>query len=337
MPRAARTAAAGLATATFFGLGAPMLLFAGGGSASCGTGWDAPLQTSGPRDGKVVGATTFGGPSDPSTPGDNGAGGSLNGRSSFAELSRNWRAASDWDFSALGGLPMGTRLRITANGRSVVAEKRDVGRGGPPVGSPPTTRVIDLWWETAKALGLPPNWSGRVLVQRTGDALPEVAGEATCASGLSAARGSAIVRIARAELGTREPAAWRRYGPDPWCALFVSWVWQQAGIDVPTLAFTGALHAWAKNGGGEVLGPTAAPQPGDAVLYGTGPQSPGTSVHVGLVEQVFDGGQITTIEGNTAGGVAVARIGPFAPAHATQSPAHRPGPIYAYVRPRKAK
>ena len=339
MPRSTRVVLGSAAVASVFALGAPMMLMTAGSAASCEKGWAPSAGTLPPGGGRIVGASTFGGAADPDLPGSVGAGGELSGHLAYAELSSNWRASSGWDFSALGGLPMGTRLRITANGRSVVAVKRDVGRGGPPVGQPPADRAVDLWWQTADALGLPGTWSGLVRVVRT-DAQPSAGTDRAtdaCAVGLASGSASEIVRIAQEEVGTREPEAWSRYGPDPWCALFVSWVWRKAGIDVPTTAFTGALHAWAAGGGGEALPADARPQPGDAVLYGTGPSSPATSVHVGLVERVFPNGQITTIEGNTAGGVAVDRIGPFHPRHATSAPAFRPGGVYGYARPRRTR
>lgn len=46
----------------------------------------------------------------------------------YAELSNDYRKK---DFKALGGLPFGHKLRITYNGKSVIASKGDVGAGGP--------------------------------------------------------------------------------------------------------------------------------------------------------------------------------------------------------------
>ena len=61
------------------------------------------------------------------------------------------------------------------------------------------------------------------------------------------------------------------YGPcEEWCALFATWVWQHAGVPIPSYPFTGSIYDWAASNTG-VLPPTAAPSPGDAVLYGTGP------------------------------------------------------------------
>lgn len=146
MPRSTRVLLGSFATASAFALGAPMVFMSAGGAAGCGEGWATSGGTLPPGGGRIVGASTFGGSADPDLPGSVGAGGELSGHLAFAELSSNWRAPSAWDFAALGDLPMGTRLRITANGRSVVAVKRDVGRGGPPVGQPPADRAVDLWW-----------------------------------------------------------------------------------------------------------------------------------------------------------------------------------------------
>jgi hypothetical protein len=145
--------------------------------------------------------------------------------------------------------------------------------------------------------------------------------------------GSAIVRIARSQLGVTESPSGSnctRYGPcEEWCALFVAWVWQRAGIEMSggtaPYAYSGSFYGWVKENGGRVLPPSATPSPGDAVLYGWGPTA---SEHVGIVESVL-GGEITTIEGNY--GDRVARVGPFPPALAELG--GEPGPIYAYAEP----
>ena len=62
----------------------------------------------------------------------------------YAELSIN---PAQKDFRALGGLPFGQKLRITYNGKSVIASKGDVGAGGP------NHPKIDLHINLANALG----------------------------------------------------------------------------------------------------------------------------------------------------------------------------------------
>jgi hypothetical protein len=94
----------------------------------------------------IVGASEYGGPSDPSTKGDMGSCGKhLTGKHAIAELYMG---------SALGHLPCGTKLIIQAvggSGATVEAEKLDIGAGGAPVQG--HARRVDLWWETARAMG----------------------------------------------------------------------------------------------------------------------------------------------------------------------------------------
>lgn len=90
-----------------------------------------------------VGASFYGGPNDPSTPGTHGyKGDELDGTMAYAELKMG---------TAMGGLPYRTKLVIEYNGKTVTGTKLDIGAGGSNVDGLP--RVIDLWWQTAEALG----------------------------------------------------------------------------------------------------------------------------------------------------------------------------------------
>jgi hypothetical protein len=169
----------------------------------------------------------------------------------------------------------------------------------------------------------------------TAEATTGVQGSSCEGAAVSAgASGSAIVRIARSQLGAGESppgSNCTRYGPcGEWCALFVAWVWQHAGIPMrggtAPYAYSGSFYGWVKEHGGRVLPSGATPSPGDAVLYGWGPEA---SEHVGIVEQVLPGNQITTIDGNF--GDRVARVGPFPPSLAVVD--GEPAPIYAYAEP----
>lgn len=173
----------------------------------------------------------------------------------------------------------------------------------------------------------------------------------------SGATGNEIIRIARSQLGTGESPPGTNcnpYGPCvEWCSLFVAWVWRRAGVPLEgstaTYAYSGSIYKWAEAheggpfavtapgdpplskpeaNGARALPPTATPAPGDAVLYGAGPEY-GESAHVGLVERVFPGGQITTIDGNF--GDRVTRSGPFLPSQAVAY--GMPGPVYGYAHP----
>jgi hypothetical protein len=145
---------------------------------------------------------------------------------------------------------------------------------------------------------------------------------------------SAIVGIANSQVRSDPNSGYfcNPYGPcEEWCALFVTWVWQQAGVPIPSYDFTGDIYDWAAGHTG-VVPPWVGGLPGDAVLYGTGPQSPDTSFHVGLVVQRWPDGAIVTIDGDSGpaptGSLAVVVNGPFLP-----SPSNGYGGIYAFAHP----
>jgi hypothetical protein len=306
-----------------------------------------------------VAATVYSG----SGPGAYGTG--LDGHYAFAELGLWSEADGDRAHADRLGIALGlghalapfTQLAIRApNGRSVVAEKLDVGMGGQPVDG--HRRAIDLWTATREALELPPDWSGLVRIEPgpsgmvgTETYTPVQASElptgrpsgtappAECAFGadLSSGPGQRIVEIARSQLGTSEHPPGSNctiYGPcEPWCALFTTWVWRRAGIAIPAQAFSGAVYEWAAQHA-HVYPPTVRPQPGWAVLFGTGPADPTTSSHVAIVESVLADGQITFINGNFAD--SVMRTGPCQAAQAQLAGAggcEEPGSIYGYAAP----
>jgi len=124
------------------------------------------------------------------------------------------------------------------------------------------------------------------------------------------------------------------YGPcEEWCALFATWAWRQAGIPIPSYAFVGYISSWAARYGA-LLPPTATPAPGDAVLYGTGPQNVYTAVHVAIVTQVWPDGAIDTVDGDSGPGrtgwLSVTINGPYLPA---DSLAYNGVGIYAFAQP----
>jgi hypothetical protein len=124
------------------------------------------------------------------------------------------------------------------------------------------------------------------------------------------------------------------YGPcEEWCALFATWAVQQAGIPIPSYPFTGSVWSWGAQRG-LALPPTAMPVPGDLVLFGTGPWSTATSVHMGVVAQVWPDGAIVTIEGDAgpgaSGRLAVVINGPFL---VGDSLTYNGAGVYAFVQP----
>ncbi len=156
-------AAAGFAAAL---LGLLLSIFSEqtGCSSSGGSGPAGSIVLGPPGTGRIVGATEYGGPGDPSS-GTTGARGDnlLAHPDSYAELGGlTWQTAL-----AMGGLAYMAPLRITWASRSVIAYKRDFGLGGGPVAGFP--RVIDLWWQLAERLGIPYSggqWSGPVRIER---------------------------------------------------------------------------------------------------------------------------------------------------------------------------
>lgn len=91
---------------------------------------------------KQVCASDYGGPGDPTSGVTGYRGDNLNGKMAFAELRMG---------TALGNLPYRAKVQVNYNGRSVIAEKLDIGLGGPGCGG--HSREIDLWYQTAQALG----------------------------------------------------------------------------------------------------------------------------------------------------------------------------------------
>lgn len=104
----------------------------------------------------------------------------------------------------------------------------------------------------------------------------------------------------------------RWYGVDgvPWCAIFVSYCfsvgagvtlcrgWQGAGVSPRGVAYVPTLEAWLR-GTARSLGEEVPPAPGDLAVFDW---DGGLPDHVGIVIASRGGGQLETVEGNTAVG-----------------------------------
>ena len=115
-----------------------------------------------------------------------------------------------------------------------------------------------------------------------------------------------ILSAARKQIGYHERGVnINKFGPagQPWCAYFATDMWRKAGVNIPNYGFTGDVYRWGqehgKAYGAKNLGEA---RPGDVLLFGTGPSSPSTSKHIGIVEKV-DGNTVTLIEGNASDSV----------------------------------
>ena len=125
------------------------------------------------------------------------------------------------------------------------------------------------------------------------------------------ASGQDLVKIAQAESGTKENGmnnvkynTWF-YGHEvdgsnyPWCAVFVSWCADKAGITtdiMPKTASAGYFAHYANQGHGEVF-TNKNPEAGDLFLINYNGSD--WANHVGIVASC-DGSNITTIEGNSS-------------------------------------
>ena len=111
-----------------------------------------------------------------------------------------------------------------------------------------------------------------------------------------------IVEIAKQQVGNvgGEPY-WRWYGYDhriEWCAVFVSWAANQAGVlndKIPKFAGVYTGIEWFK-ARGEWQGRGYSPRPGDIIFFDW--EVDGKPNHVGIVEKIEDG-YIYTVEGNS--------------------------------------
>lgn len=120
------------------------------------------------------------------------------------------------------------------------------------------------------------------------------------------ATASDLLKIAKGELGTKESPAnsnnvkyarWFGMNGQPWCAMFIMWVFNQANVALPTR--TASCTTLMNAAKAADMWVTSGYQPGDVVIYDwCGDKKPD---HCGIIESV-DGSSIISIEGNTAVG-----------------------------------
>lgn len=115
-----------------------------------------------------------------------------------------------------------------------------------------------------------------------------------------------LLAVAAGEIGyTEQPrgsnrtkfGAWYGLDGQPWCAMFISWCADKAGVAtiVPKFAYTPAGAEWFQTRGSW----SSLPQRGDLAFYDLG--GLGRISHVGLVESIPAAGGWYSIEGNTSG------------------------------------
>lgn len=118
-----------------------------------------------------------------------------------------------------------------------------------------------------------------------------------------------LLKVAAAEIGYVEApmntnrtkyGKWFGLDGQPWCGMFVSWCYAQAGMPLPSIGFSKGFAgcqtagAYFKKKGWVVN----EPQPGDIVLFDW--QNDGRYDHTGIVVKRLTATTIETIEGNTS-------------------------------------
>lgn len=115
-----------------------------------------------------------------------------------------------------------------------------------------------------------------------------------------------LIAIAKAEVGYKEKpnndnkyGIWFHWNHVPWCAIFVSWVFAEAGAGSKLLRTAGceAMEAWAiKN---KLTVPIQTVKAGDVVLFDF--NKSGKAQHIGIATGVVNPRThlVPTIEGNT--------------------------------------
>lgn len=103
-----------------------------------------------------------------------------------------------------------------------------------------------------------------------------------------------ILNIARQEIGLTDGTRYGAPAGAAWCAAFVSWCFEQAGITTPGLP--GLWVPSVLNGQRAAGLAVADPEPEDLVFFD--PDGNGAPNHIGIVEAV-SGGSVHTIEGNS--------------------------------------
>lgn len=148
---------------------------------------------------------------------------------------------------------------------------------------------------------------------------------------------SSVLSVARGEIGYdrfRDPQAGTKYGRwyagrvgepyygesgVPYCAMFVSWVFDRAGASCAGIpgAYCPYVERDAKRAGRTVAKGSA--RPGDVVLFDWG--GDGVADHVGIVE-ANNGSYLTTIEGNTNNGKVARRTRAFSSVRCVVRPSY---------------
>jgi CHAP domain len=156
-----------------------------------------------------------------------------------------------------------------------------------------------------------------------------------------------IVDIAKSELGYAEkPGNRTKFGEwfgldgNPWCAMFVSWVYDQAcqrsGIANPlaglhgSKGFASTIYGFARaKAKGLVIKPTEPVLAGDVIVWA----HTLTTGHTGAIVRVFSDGSFDVIEGNTSARDHTSRNGGEVAIHRHNRTDRSHGRLLGIIRP----
>jgi hypothetical protein len=116
----------------------------------------------------------------------------------------------------------------------------------------------------------------------------------------SSGLGAKIVGIAKSQLGTVADANNCVPGKPysicaDWCAAFATWVWRDAGVNIPAMNYVPSVYDWAvSHGKWYGTGQLNLAKPGYLIIFGTATNR----YHIGVVDHV-SGGTVYVISGNT--------------------------------------
>jgi 3D (Asp-Asp-Asp) domain-containing protein len=173
--------------------------------------------------------------------------------------------------------------------------------------------------------------------------MPDAVAGGPCAVAAGGELGARVARIAKRYVGAGPSIA--GFTPPTtglsWCAWFASNVWRQAGVPMQVTFFSAGPYAYGLEHQTLFKAPGRPPRDitpplGAALMYGTGPESTSTSLHVNLVTAVNPDGSFMTIGGNEGGHVALSgpcRLTTTGPATHLRGPGCDSRPVYAISAP----
>lgn len=224
--------------------------------------------------------------------------------SSRSALTANGTHPNEYTCAAPKEIPFGTKIKVQGTGTKYDGRTYKVTDRGSAIKIVDGRYIFDLWMSSE---GECVNFGRRNGSVTTGSSSGNVKSNTTTTNTSNALD---IVDVAISQIGTSESnnghakyINW--YGGfgtgTPWCAIFVSWCANQAGVStsiIPKFSSCAVGRSWFESKGLFKYKGSYTPKRGDIIFF----LSNGAS-HTGIVEKCT-GGTVYTIEGNTSNKVA---------------------------------